>query len=200
MISDTAVIMPGVRLGKNTIVEDYCVIGVGSTSEACIETTIGDNSHIRSHTVIYAGNTIGSGFATGNKANIRENNTIGDDVSVGTLTVIEHSVEIGDSVRIHSQAFIPEFSVLETGCWIGPNVVLTNAKYPNTPDAKLNLEGPVVRHRGRVGANATLLPGVVVGRGSIVGAGAVVTKSVADGWIVAGNPATKIGEAERGES
>ncbi len=91
---------------------------------------------IRSHTVIYAGNTIGRNFQTGNKVNIRESNRIGDNVSVGTLSVIEHHVEIADNVRIHTQVFMPEFSVLEEGCWIGPNVVLTNAKYPLSPGVK----------------------------------------------------------------
>ena len=80
--------------------------------------------------MIYAGNVIGRNFQTGNKVNIRESNRIGDNVSVGTLSVIEHHVEIGNNVRIHTQVFIPEFSVLEDGCWIGPNVVFTNAKYP----------------------------------------------------------------------
>ena len=61
--------------------------------------------------------------------------------------MIEHHVEIADNVRIHTQAFIPEFSVLEEGCWIGPNVVLTNAKYPLSPGVKDQLAGPVIRQR-----------------------------------------------------
>ena len=48
-------------------------------------------------------------------------------VSVGTLSVVEHHVKIANNVRIHTQVFVPEFSVLEEGCWLGPNVVLTNA-------------------------------------------------------------------------
>ena len=100
---------------------------------------------IRSHTVIYAGNVIGRNFQTGNKVNIRESNRIGNNVSVGTLSVIEHHVEIADNVRIHTQVFIPEFSVLEEGCWIGPNVVFTNAKYPLSPGVKDQLAGPVIR-------------------------------------------------------
>jgi len=76
-----------------------------------METILGSQALLRSHTVIYAGNIIGDSFQTGNKVNIRELNRIGDNVSVGTLSVIEHHVEIGNNVRIHSQAFIPEFSV-----------------------------------------------------------------------------------------
>ena len=89
--------------------------------------------------MIYAGNVIGRNFQTGNKVNIRESNRIGDDVSVGTLSVIEHHVEIGNHVRIHTPVFVPEFSVLEEGCWLGPHVVLTNAQLP----AVARREGPL---------------------------------------------------------
>ena len=61
---------------------------------------------------------------------IRENNVIGNSVSIGSHTVIEHDVIVEDNVRIHSQAFIPEYSILKKCSWIGPNSVLTNAKYP----------------------------------------------------------------------
>ena len=152
-------------------------------------TVIGEGAVLRSHTVIYAGNAIGRNFQTGNKVNIRESNRIGDNVSVGTLSVIEHHVEIGDNVRIHSQAFIPEFSILEDGCWIGPNVVLTNAKYPESPGVKDRLVGPTVRRGAKIGANATLLPGVIIGENALVGAGAVVVRDVPAGAVVAGNPA-----------
>jgi acetyltransferase-like isoleucine patch superfamily enzyme len=142
--------------------------------------------------VIYAGNQIGKNFQTGNKVNIRELNQIGDDVSVGTLTIIEHHVHIGNRVRIHSQAFIPEYSTLEDGCWIGPNVVLTNAKYPTSPQVKACLIGPRILANAIIGANATILPGIVVGAEALVAAGAVVTKDVPDRDVVAGNPARKI--------
>ena len=113
-----------VQLGPGSVVEDYCIVGAlpRGAREGELETIIGEGATIRSHTVIYAGNVIGRNFQTGNKVNIRESNRIGDNVSIGTLSVIEHHVEIADHVRIHTQVFIPEFSVLEEGCWIGPNV------------------------------------------------------------------------------
>lgn len=192
MIASTAVIHPGVKLGKSVVVEDYCIIGVPFAGQAGEETIIGDDSIIRSHTVIYAGNRIGKRFRTGNKANIRELNTIGDDVSIGTLSVVEHHVIIENGVRIHTQAFVPEFSILKEACWIGPNVVLTNAKYPATPDAKSNLRGPVIEPGARIGANSTVLPGVRVGRGALVGAGSVVIRDVLEEQVVVGNPSRPI--------
>ena len=184
-------ICENVTLGDGSFVEDYCIVGAPprGVREGQLATTIGDGAVIRSHTVIYAGNTIGRNFQTGNKVNIRESNRIGNNVSVGTLSVIEHHVEIADNVRIHTQVFVPEFSVLEEGCWIGPNVVLTNAKYPLSPGVKDHLVGPVIRKGAKIGANATLLPGVVIGENALVGAGAVVVRDVPPGAVVVGNPA-----------
>ncbi len=184
-------IYTGVSLGAESIVEDYCIIGVTprGKKEDELETVIGAGSYIRSHTVIYAGNRIGKKFQTGNKVNIRELNEIGDNVSIGTLSVIEHHVHIGDNARIHSQVFVPEYSVIEDNAWIGPNVVLTNAKYPVSPDVKKSLKGPTIKKGAKVGANTTILPGVVVGENALVGAGSVVVRDIPDGAVVIGNPA-----------
>jgi acetyltransferase-like isoleucine patch superfamily enzyme len=188
-IAATAIIHPNVKLGKNVIIEDYCIIGSPARDATEAETVIGDNAIIRSHTVIYAGNRIGNNFQTGNKANIRELNVIGNNVSVGTLSVIEHHVTIADGVRIHTQAFVPEFTELKEDAWLGPNVVITNAKYPRSPNSKNELKGAVVGKNAKIGAGAVILPGVVIGKNALVGAGSVVTKDVADDAIVVGNPA-----------
>jgi acetyltransferase-like isoleucine patch superfamily enzyme len=192
----TSKVYPNVHLGVGTTVEDFCIIGTPprGAGEGELPTTIGDRAVIRSHTVVYAGNVIGRNFQTGNKVNIRELNEIGDNVSVGTLSVIEHHVKIGNNVRIHTQAFVPEFSVLEDGCWLGPNVVLTNAKYPLSPGAKDQLAGPVIRQGAKIGANSTILPGVVVGENALVGAGTVVVRDVPAGAVVVGNPGRIIGQ------
>jgi acetyltransferase-like isoleucine patch superfamily enzyme len=146
--------------------------------------------------VIYAGNRIGCGFSSGHMVMIREDNVIGDDVSVGTGTVIEHHVTIEDGVRIHSQAFIPETTILRRKCWIGPRVVITNAKYPLSRNVKNELVGADVGENAKIGANATLLPGVRIGAFAIVGAGAVVVKDVEPGTVVVGNPARMVNRVE----
>lgn len=154
-----------------------------------LPTRIGDAALIRSHTVVYHGNRIGLRFETGHWVLIREENDIGENVSVGSGTIVEHHVTIGNGVRLHSNVFVPEYSVLEEGCWVGPNVVLTNAKYPRSQSVKDNLRGPHLEAGAKIGANATLLPGVRIGRNSLVGAGAVVTRDVPPGVVVMGNPA-----------
>jgi acetyltransferase-like isoleucine patch superfamily enzyme len=189
-MSSTYRVCQNVLLGDGAVVEDFCIIGTPprGAKEGELVTVIGKDAVIRSHSVIYAGNVIGNSFQTGNKVNIRESNRIGHNVSVGTLSVIEHHVEIADNVRIHTHAFIPEYSVLEEGCWIGPNVVFTNAKYPQAPGVKDQLAGPTIRRGAKIGANVTVLPGVVVGEYALVGAGSVVVRDVPPGAVVVGNP------------
>ncbi len=196
-ISTTAVIDRAVALPEDAAVGDFCVIGVdrgGADDDE--ETVFGTGATIRSHTVIYAGNRIGTQFQTGHQVLIREKNVIGDHVSIGSHTVIEHHVSIADGVRIHSHAFIPEYSVLKAGAWIGPRVCVTNARYPGAERSKEFLAGVTIGGRARIGANVTLLPGITVGENALVGAGAVVTKDVPPGKVVVGVPARVTGDVE----
>lgn len=173
------------------------ILGYGGDPEnAEHKTLIGNNALLRSHTVIYFGNVIGNNFQTGHHVNIREFNIIGNNVSVGTGTVIEHHVKIGNNVRIHSQAFIPEETLIEDDAWLGPNVVITNALYPRSRNVKNELIGATIRRGAKIGANATLLPGVDIGEYALIGAGAVVTRDVAPRSVMVGNPARKINTIE----
>ncbi len=185
---------PAVELGNNSSCGDFVIIGEPpkGTEPGELETLIGDNSIIRSHTVIYAGNIIGVSFQSGHHVLIRESNTIGNHVSIGTGSVIEHHVTIGDYCRFHSQTFIPEYTICEDHVWIGPNVVLTNAKYPSAPTTKEKLAGIVIKSKAKIGANVTVLPGITIGENALIGAGAVVTKNVEAGSIVVGNPARPV--------
>jgi len=184
-------IYENVKIGKNVNIEEGVTIGhpPRGKRDGELRTLIGDNCVIRSGTIIYAGNTIGNNFSTGHNAVIREENEIGDNVSLGSLSCIEHHVRIDDGVRIHSQAFVPEYSVLEENSWLGPNVVLTNAPHPQCPKVKECLKGPHIKKGAKIGANATILPGVVIGRGALVGAGSVVSLDVPERKVVCGNPA-----------
>jgi acetyltransferase-like isoleucine patch superfamily enzyme len=139
--------------------------------------------------VIYAGNKIGSRLQTGHSTLIREENVIGDNVSIGSQSIVEHHVTIGNNVRLHTRVFVPEFSVLEDGCWLGPGVMVTNARYPISAGAKENLLGAHIGRVAVIGAAAVLLPGVQIGERALIGAGAVVTKNVPARAVVVGNPA-----------
>lgn len=189
-------IFPNVIIGKNAVIEEYVIIGTPPRGRKPgeLQTVIGDNAVIRSHTVIYAGNRIGDNFQTGHHVLVREENEIGNQVSIGTASVVEHHVKMGNNVRIHTQAFVPEMSILEDGAWIGPHAVITNAAYPLSPNVKNELKGALVKKNAKVGAHATLLPGVTIGENALVGAGAVVTKDVPANKVVAGNPAKVIND------
>ncbi|MBI5034800.1 MAG: dual specificity protein phosphatase family protein [Chloroflexi bacterium] len=187
----SARVFNGVQFGVDAIVGDFVIVGQPPRGKRAgdLGTIIGARAVIRSHTVIYAGNVIGDDFQTGHGALVREENKIGDNVSIGSHSIVEHHVTIGNGVRIHSNVFVPEFSILEDDCWLGPNVVVTNARYPRSKNAKENLQGATIKRGAKIGANATLLPGVVIGENALVGAGAVVIDDVPDGAVVVGNPA-----------
>jgi len=158
------------------------------------EYKIGKNATIREPTIIYSGNDIGDNFNTGHFVTIREENKIGDNVSIGSHSNIEHHIIIEDNVRIHSNCFIPEYTILKHDCWIGPNVVLTNAKYPRSINVKEELKGPTIGEYAKIGANSTILPGIKIGKHALIGAGTVVVKDVPEYAVVVGNPGNIIGD------
>ncbi len=185
------IIRENVKIGANSKIAEYVIIGENPKSREQ-KTIIGDNAVIRSHTVIYSGNIIGDNFQTGHNVNIREENKIGNNVSIGTKSIIEHHVTIEDNVRIHSNVFVPEFSVLKKSCWLGPCVVLTNASFPLGKDIKNRLKGAIIEEGAKIGANSTILPGIKIGKNSLIGAGSVVTKDIPPESVAVGNPARVI--------
>ena len=103
--------------------------------------------------------------------------------------MLEFGNRIGDRVRIHSGCFL-EMVTIEDDVFVGPNVVFTDDPHPmDCPRYKECKGGAVVRRLARIGANATILPGVEIGEGALVGAGSVVVDDVPPGMVVVGNPA-----------
>jgi UDP-2-acetamido-3-amino-2,3-dideoxy-glucuronate N-acetyltransferase len=134
--------------------------------------------------------------------------TIGDGSRVGAFVEIQRDVTIGGSCKISSHSFICSGVRLEDGVFIGHGVTFVNDRYPAATNADGSLQGAadwecvptVVRQRASVGSNATILCGITIGEQALVGAGAVVTHDVADFAIVAGNPATQIGDVRKRRS
>lgn len=132
---------------------------------------------------------------------IRENASIGSNCIIGKDVYVDREVMIGDNVKIQNGAAIYHGVTLEDGVFIGPGACLTNDKYPRaiTPlgelkgDEDWQVELTTVKRGASVGAGAVILPGVVLGRFSMVGAGAVVTRDVPDHGLVQGNPARLVG-------
>jgi len=149
-------------------------------------TKIQDHAIIRSGSTLYRNIRIGHHFRTGHKVLIRENANIGNHVMVGTSTVIDADVTIGSNVSIQSNVYISTGCVCEDNVFLGPNCTLLNDKYPIR---KGKLEPPRICKGASVGGNVTILPGVVIGEGAMIGGGAVVTKAVPPWHLAIGNPA-----------
>jgi len=122
---------------------------------------------------------------------------IGDETSIGTFVEIQKGAKIGARCKIQSHTFICEGVSIEDEVFVGHNVTFVNDRYPAaaTDDGRLKrdhdwaLERTVVKQHAAIGSGAVLLPGITIGERAIVGAGAVVTKSVPDHAVVVGNPA-----------
>jgi len=150
-------------------------------------TTIGKNSVIRSGTILYCDVIAGDFFQTGHNVVIREETRIGDRVSIGTATVIDGHTTIGNDVSLQSRVYLPTNTRIGNHVFIGPNAIFTNDRYP--PGRIGGLDGPHVMDGAAIGANATLLPGVCIGKGALVAAGAIVTHEVPDHMMAIGAPA-----------
>ncbi len=117
------------------------------------------------------------------------NAVIGRDCNINAHCLIEGGVVIGDRVTIKSGNYIWAGITLEDDVFIGPNVTFTNDKYPKSKNKDFKLEQTIICKGASIGGGAIILPGLRIGVGSTVGAGAVVTKDVPDGATVVGNPA-----------
>lgn len=187
-------VAPGVSIGPGADLQPPCIIGKAPRGkvEGELPLTIGAQAVIRPFTTLYAGSTFGARLQTGQGASVRERNRVGEGVSLGTNVVLELGNRIGNRVRIHSGCFL-EMTTLEDDVFVGPNVVFTDDPHPmGCPRYEECRGGAVVRRQARIGANSTLLPGVEIGEGALVGAGAVVVKDVPAGMVVAGHPARVI--------
>jgi UDP-2-acetamido-3-amino-2,3-dideoxy-glucuronate N-acetyltransferase len=129
--------------------------------------------------------------------------TVGDDSKIGAFVEIQKGATVGARCKISSHTFICEGVTVEDEVFIGHGVMFTNDRYPRAanPDGSLQTEAnwkvePTrIRRGASIGSNVTIICGITIGEGSIIGAGAVVTKNVADFAIVVGVPARVIGDS-----
>jgi UDP-2-acetamido-3-amino-2,3-dideoxy-glucuronate N-acetyltransferase len=130
---------------------------------------------------------------------------IGDGSSIGAFVEIRKTVKLGKNVKVQAFVFIPEGVTIEDGVFIGPHVCFTNDLYPRAVNddgslmtaADWHQVDTLVREGASIGANATIICGVTLGKRCMVAAGAVVTKDVPDYALVAGVPARVVGDTRK---
>ena len=145
--------------------------------------------------------SVGAGTSIWNRAQVRRGAQVGADCVVGRDAFIDEQVVIGDRVKIQNAALVYHGVTVEDGVFIGPNAILTNDRFPRaiTADGRLARAedwtvSPIrLRTGASIGAGAVVVAGNDIGRFATVGAGSVVTRSVPDHALVAGNPARRIG-------
>jgi acetyltransferase-like isoleucine patch superfamily enzyme len=178
---------PFFEAGEDCEVQPGAQLGL-KYKHACGPARIGAHACIRSGTVIYGDVTVGDYFATGHHVLIRADTHIGNHVVVGTNTVIEGQVRIGSFVKIEANCFIPTHCLFGDRVFLGPGVTILNDRYPLRLREHYQPEGCVLEDDVTIGGAAVVLPGVRIGAGSFVAAGAVVTKDVPAGQLVVGVP------------
>ena len=138
--------------------------------------------------------SLGSDIAIWHFCHIMSGSVIGDNSILGQNVMIGNNVRIGKGCKIQNNVSVYEGVELEDNVFCGPSCVFTNVLNPRSfINRKSEFKKTLVETGATIGANATIICGVNIGKYSLVGAGAVITKDVKDFCIVAGNPAKKIG-------
>jgi len=130
--------------------------------------------------------------------------SIGDNTRIGVFVEIQKGAKVGNNCKISSHTFICEGVIIKDNVFIGHNVTFINDKYPKAinPDGRLQTEEdwtvvPTLIDEGAsIGSSVTILCGINIGKGAIVGAGSLVTKDIPAGEIWAGNPAKFLRKVE----
>jgi acetyltransferase-like isoleucine patch superfamily enzyme len=201
-IGNNVTFYPNVIIGSDCTIMDNSVLGrlplrtriqnLDVTTEY-IPLTIGDGCVVGCSCIIYTGVTLKENVAIHDLCVIRERSLLANDVVLARNVLLQPDTLIGERTRIMDFVELPGPLLIEEDVFISPGVMMANDKNGYLTRFHLHephtLKGPTIRRYAMLGPNATLLPGVEIGQGAQVAAGAVVTKDVSDWTVVAGVPA-----------
>jgi UDP-2-acetamido-3-amino-2,3-dideoxy-glucuronate N-acetyltransferase len=120
---------------------------------------------------------------------ILKNAQIGQNCNINSHTFIENDVIVGNNVTVKCGVYLWDGLRIENNVFIGPNVTFTNDKYPRSKHYPEAFQKTHIKEGASIGANATVLGGVIIGENAMIGAGSVVTKNIPDNELWVGNPA-----------
>ena len=204
VIGHNVVIKKGTIIGDNCVISDNSVLGkepFKASNSAVTEKrelsslVIGNTVTIGALSVLYRGAKISDEVFIADLASIREDVYIGIKTIIGKGVTVENKTKIGKFVKIETEAYITALSEIEDYCFIAPEVTFTNDNFlGRTEERKKHFKGPVIKKGARIGANTTILPGIVLAEDSLIAAGSVVTKNTEPKKIYLGSPAKYFGE------
>jgi acyl-[acyl carrier protein]--UDP-N-acetylglucosamine O-acyltransferase len=189
-IGPYSIVYSSARIGDRTLIGAHCEIGLpaGGFGQHNVEPPVlevGEDSIIRSGTVIYAGSSFGPRLECGHKVTVRENTVAGVNLRLGTLTDIQGDCTFGNYSRMHGNVQIGKLSKIGNFCWVFPYVVFTNDPHPPSEHCL----GVVMDDYAVVGAHTIVMPGVTLGRECVIGGGSLVSQDIPPGMLAMGHPA-----------
>jgi len=188
-----SIIHDDVVIGDDSVIESHCEIGYPTKLAKDESLVLGKNSLIRSHSVFYQGSVFGDSLVTGHRVTVREHVKAGKNLQIGTLSDFQGDCVIGNYVRTHSNVHIGKHSKICNFVWIFPYVVLTNDPHPPSN----YLVGVTIHDYAVIATMSVILPGISVGKHSLIAAHSMVNKDVPENMVVGGSPAKIICEVEK---
>lgn len=202
LIGHNVIIHKGSKIGKNVRIDDNTIIGkqpirsvnsIFKNEKEFQPAVIKDECLIGAGVIIYCGCKIEEKTLVADLATVRENVLIGKKTIIGRGVAIENYCKVGSNCKLETNVYLTAYSEVEDNVFLAPGVTTSNDNFAARSNERFNhFKGITVKKGGRVGVQATILPGKVINEDGFVAAGSVVTKDVESETIVAGNPAKEL--------
>lgn len=202
VIANNVVIHADSIIGSNVRIDDNAVIGklpmkaansATTKTDALAPCQIGNDCIVGTSVVIYRGCSISDKVLLADLSTVRENVKVGTGTIIGRGVAIENFCTVGEYCKLETNVYLTAYSTVEDRCFIAPCVATSNDNFVGrTKERFKHFKGLILRKGGRIGANATILPGKEIGEDALVAAGAVVTRNIPPRKVYAGVPANEI--------